>query len=177
MSRIVSYLMSLLVWFGISSCLPGGVPQQQADAGMPDRPVVVLESPADVASMEEGVSLSNPEKTKITEDGRYSDRDRVALYIHTYGRLPGNYIRKRDAEALGWVSSRGNLHDVAPGMSIGGDNFGNYEGQLPKAKGRRYYECDIDYAGGRRNSRRIVYSSDGLVFYTADHYKTFVQLY
>ena len=62
-------------------------------------------------------------------------------------------------------------------MSIGGSAFGNYEGQLPKAKGRKYYECDIDYTGGYRNEKRLIYSNDGLVFYTQDHYKTFEQLY
>ena len=103
--------------------------------------------------------------------------DEVALYIHTYNKLPSNYISKKEAENLGWVSYKGNLWKVAYGKSIGGSYFGNYEGQLPKAKGRKYYECDIDFDGTFRNDKRIVYSNDGLIFYTEDHYETFERLY
>ncbi len=115
--------------------------------------------------------------SSVREDGEYSSKEEVAEYISRFGHLPGNYITKKDAEALGWRSSEGNLGEVAPGKSIGGDRFGNYEGQLPSKKGRKYYECDIDYDGGYRGSKRIIYSSDGLVFYTEDHYNTFEQLY
>lgn len=101
----------------------------------------------------------------------------MALYIHTYNKLPSNYITKQEAEDLGWISSKGNLKKVAPGKSIGGDRFGNYEGKLPKARGRSYTECDIDFDGGYRNSKRIIFSNDGLIFYTEDHYETFEQLY
>ena len=111
------------------------------------------------------------------EDGTYTSKDEVAAYIHAYGHLPDNYITKREAEKLGWVASEGNLWKVAPGKSIGGSGFGNYEGLLPDKKGRRYYECDIDYSGGRRNAKRIIYSNDGLIFYTDDHYNTFEKLY
>ena len=103
----------------------------------------------------------------------YSDKDHVAWYIHTYGELPPNYITKSEAQDLGWVSSKGNLWKVAPGKSIGGDHFGNYEGKLPTAKGRKYTECDIDFDGSFRNGKRIIFSNDGLVFYTEDHYETF----
>ncbi len=113
----------------------------------------------------------------VTEDGEYSDKEHVAAYIHKYNKLPDNYITKAEAEDLGWVSTKGNLWKVAPGKSIGGDRFGNYEGLLPKKKGRTYYECDIDYKGKTRNAKRIIYSNDGLIFYTSDHYETFEQLY
>lgn len=113
----------------------------------------------------------------INRNGVYTARDEVAMYIKTYGCLPENFITKDEAEDLGWVSSKGNLHEVAPGKSIGGDRFGNREGLLPKASGRQYYECDINYSGGYRGSERIVYSNDGLIFYTADHYESFTQLY
>jgi guanyl-specific ribonuclease Sa len=113
----------------------------------------------------------------ITEDGSYTSKKEVALYLHTYGHLPNNYITKSEAEALGWDSKKGNLWDIAPGKSIGGSHFGNYEKQLPDAKGRKYSECDIDYDGTYRNAKRIIYSNDGLIFYTEDHYKTFEQLY
>ena len=118
-----------------------------------------------------------PTTAAIDENGTYTSKEDVALYIHTYGKLPKNYITKSEAEDLGWISSKGNLGRVAPGKSIGGDRFGNYEGQLPKARGRSYTECDIDFDGGYRNSKRIIFSNDGLIFYTEDHYETFEQLY
>lgn len=115
-------------------------------------------------------------ETSIEENGYYSSKNEVAFYLHTYGHLPSNYITKDEASELGW--SKGNTLDkVAPGMSIGGDKFGNREGLLPKQDGRQYYECDIDYEKGGRNAKRIVYSNDGLIFYTEDHYETFEQLY
>ena len=113
----------------------------------------------------------------VSEDGEYTSKEEVALYIHLYNHLPGNYITKKEAQDLGWDSSLGNLNKVAPGKSIGGDKFGNREGLLPKKSGRVYYECDIDYDGGHRNAKRIVYSNDGLIFYTEDHYRHFEQLY
>lgn len=113
----------------------------------------------------------------VEENGNYTSKDDVALYIHTYGKLPVNYITKAQAQEMGWDPEKGNLSDVLPGMSIGGSAFGNYEGNLPRASGRRYFECDIDYDGGYRGPKRLIYSNDGLVFYTEDHYKTFEQLY
>lgn len=105
----------------------------------------------------------------------YSSRDEVAAYISTYGELPFNYITKNEAKALGWKDEYDTVAQAAPGMSIGGDKFGNYEGLLPEKDGRQYYECDIDYTSGNRNAKRIIYSNDGLVFYTDDHYESFVQ--
>ena len=113
----------------------------------------------------------------VTRDGEYTDKEHVALYLHAFGELPQNYITKEEAEDLGWVSSLGNLWKVAPGKSIGGSHFGNYEKLLPTKKGRKYYECDIDYKGKGRGAKRIIYSNDGLVFYTSDHYESFEQLY
>lgn len=111
------------------------------------------------------------------EGGSYTSMSDVAAYIHTYGHLPDNYITKSKAQKLGWNAQEGNLWEVAPGKSIGGDTFSNYEGKLPKASGRKYHECDIDYTGGARNAKRLVYSSDGLIFYTEDHYKSYTQVY
>lgn len=114
---------------------------------------------------------------RIDENGEYTTKEDVAEYIYQYGHLPSNFITKDAAKELGWVSSEGNLWEVAPGKSIGGDYFGNYEDILPEESGRKYYECDIDFEGGRRNAKRIVYSNDGLVYYTEDHYETFELLY
>ena len=117
------------------------------------------------------------EATAISETGIYSSKEEVAAYLHQYGHLPSNYLTKKEAQELGWVSSAGNLWQVAPGMSIGGDRFGNREGLLPEAQGRQYYECDIDFDGKYRNAKRIVFSNDGLIYYTEDHYASFQLLY
>ena len=116
-------------------------------------------------------------KKTLTENVSYSSKEDVALYIHTYGKLPSNYISKSQAKDLGWDSKKGNLWGVAKGKSIGGDRFSNRERTLPYKQGRQYYECDIDYDGGHRGAKRIVYSNDGLIYYTEDHYATFILLY
>ena len=113
----------------------------------------------------------------LDEDGSYTSKDEVAAYIHQYGRLPSNFITKKEAKKLGWISNEGNLGEVAPGKSIGGDYFGNYEELLPEKDGRDYYECDINTDGSYRGAERIVYSNDGLIYYTPDHYETFELLY
>ena len=113
----------------------------------------------------------------IDENGQFTSKEDVALYIHTYGKLPSNYITKSEAKKIGWKASKGNLQKLCAGCSICGDQFTNREGHLPSKDGRVYYECDIDYQGGRRNGLRIVYSNDGLIYYTQDHYNTFELLY
>ena len=125
-------------------------------------------------------ALALPEEEEeviVYEDEEYTSKEEVAAYIYEFEHLPSNYITKKEAKALGWESSKGNLQKVAPGKSIGGDRFGNYEGLLPDKKGRTWTECDINYEGGRRNGERIIFSNDGLIYYTDDHYNTFEQLY
>ena len=108
--------------------------------------------------------------------GYYYDVENVVLYLTAYGELPPNYITKDEARDLGWQG--GSVEDYLDGAAIGGDRFGNYEGQLPEARGRTYTECDIDTDGyGSRGSRRLVFSSDGLFFYTHDHYEHFDEVY
>lgn len=112
----------------------------------------------------------------IDENGTYTSKDDVALYIYTYGHLPSNFVTKKEAQAKGWEG--GSLEDYFPGASIGGDRFGNREGRLPAKKGRTYTECDIDTKGKKsRGAKRIVFSNDGLIYYTDDHYETFTLLY
>ncbi|MFC3746604.1 ribonuclease domain-containing protein [Paenibacillus sp. GCM10012306] len=100
----------------------------------------------------------------------------VSDYIRQHHTLPDNFITKKEAEGLGWVASKGNLNKVAPGKSIGGDRFGNREGLLPKAKNRIWYEADINYKKGSRGADRILYSNDGLIYMTTDHYKSFTDI-
>ena len=112
----------------------------------------------------------------LDEYGTYTSKEDVAEYLHTYNDLPENFITKKEAEELGWTG--GSLEEYAPGMCIGGDRFGNYEKLLPVKKGRTYYECDIDTLGAKkRGTKRIVYSNDGLIYYTEDHYESFTLLY
>ena len=138
----------------------------------------IEESPDEKTSAQSSEE-SPPESSglSVEENGNYTSKEEVALYIHTFGKLPINYITKKQAQELGWDPSSGNLSDILPGMSIGGSAFGNYEGALPRASTRRYFECDIDYEGGYRGAKRLIYSNDGLVFYTEDHYKIFEQIY
>ena len=129
--------------------------------------------PAPAGTVPAAVEAESPEPV-LDEYGSYTTKEDVALYIHTYGCLPKNFITKDEAKALGWDSRAGNLWDVAPGMSIGGDRFGNYEGLLPDGS---YRECDVNYSGGHRGGERLVFSDTGEIYYTADHYESFTQLY
>lgn len=121
-------------------------------------------------------STEEPTEALLDRDGTYTSKEDVALYLYLYGELPDNFITKSEAEALGWEG--GSVERYAPGKCIGGDKFGNREGLLPKAGGRQYYECDIDTLGANsRGAKRIVFSNDGLIYYTDDHYETFELLY
>ena len=135
--------------------------------------LLMLVSPAGVLA---AVITVNAYEYPVEADGWYDTMEEVAVYLETYDELPGNYLTKKEAQKLGWVSSKGNLWDVAYGCSIGGDRFGNYEGLLPEKKNRKWTECDIDFSGGTRNAKRIVFSSDGLIYYTDDHYESFDEI-
>ena len=166
--RILSALIALLLLAGILGCgIPlSPVPDSEQRADLVDFPVYTVEpsdEPADTPS-------------PVSEDGEYWTKDDVALYIHLFGHLPKNYITKSEAQSLGWTG--GSLEPYAPGCSIGGGYFGNYEGLLPTKKGRTYTECDIDTRGAKsRGAKRIVFSNDGLIYYTDDHYESFTLLY
>ena len=128
------------------------------------------------ATTEETTEVTETEGVAIDIDGSYTTVEDVSLYLYTYGDLPSNFITKKEAKALGWEG--GSLEPYAPGKCIGGDHFGNYEGLLPETKGREYKECDIDTLGAKsRGAKRIIYSNDGLIYYTEDHYESFTLLY
>ena len=134
------------------------------------------ESPVSTEENELPIDIEDSPTTEalIDANGTYTTMEDVSLYIHTYGKLPGNFITKNEARKLGWEG--GSLEPYAPGMCIGGDRFGNYEGLLPTD--RTYTECDIDTLGAKsRGAKRIVFSSDGLIYYTDDHYESFTLLY
>ena len=154
-----------------SAALPASEAQEPAEEAS--------EEPAQASDQEtaaEEPAEAAAETPAIDEDGVYTTKDDVALYLHTYGHLPSNFITKKEAEKLGW--SGGSLETYAPGKCIGGSHFGNYEGMLPEKDGRSYTECDIDTLGAdKRGAKRIVFSNDGLIYYTEDHYETFELLY
>ena len=154
-----------------SAALPASEAQEAAEEAS--------EEPAQASDQEtaaEEPAEAAAETPAIDEDGVYTTKDDVALYLHTYGHLPSNFIMKKEAEKLGW--SGGSLEPYAPGKCIGGSHFGNYEGILPEKDGRSYTECDIDTLGAdKRGAKRIVFSNDGLIYYTEDHYETFELLY
>ena len=145
------------------------------DEQLPEEVITEPEEPVPEEPVEE-TPAEDDEPELLDEYGTYTSKEDVALYIHTYGRLPDNFISKKEAEKLGWPG--GSLEPYAPGMCIGGSRFGNYEKLLPEAKGRTYTECDIDTLGAsKRGAKRIVFSNDGLIYYTDDHYESFELLY
>lgn len=147
----------LLVIGYVTGILPGGEKPQEPDL---------------ISATAIPQTLSVPQETA----GPITEPQDIADYIFAHGELPENFITKKEAQALGWDSDENYVSDVAPGKSIGGDRFGNYEGLLPKKSGRTYYEADCYYDGGSRNAHRIVFSNDGLVYYTSDHYASFTQM-
>ena len=152
--RILTFLLALLLSLSLAAC-------------------------GESASMSGFVSASREQTGQepyLPEDGVYTSKEDVALYIYLYGDLPDNFITKKEAKNLGWPG--GYLEPYAPGKCIGGDRFGNYEGLLPDKQGRTFTECDIDTLGAEeRGSKRIVFSNDGLIYYTGDHYLSFELLY
>lgn len=129
------------------------------------------------AAPQDAQATSSAVTVQVEHGSSYTSKEEVAAYLHKYGELPPNFISKTKAKKAGWVPSEGNLDEVCPGMSIGGSVFYNDDGKLPDAEGRTWHECDIDYHGGMRGPERIVWSTDGLIYYTPDHYETFEQLY
>ena len=161
--------------FSVSGCGSIGMPASSSSAASSASASVSGDSYAEEHLT--GGEYVLPDGVTVDKKGEYTDKDHVALYIHTYGDVPSNYVTKTKARKAGWVNTEGNLWEVLPGKSIGGGGFYNDDGTMPDAPGREWFECDIDYDGGFRNSKRLVYSNDGLIYYTDDHYKTFQRLY
>lgn len=188
MKKLLSLLLALVMLFSLAACsdeeidlaldvldaVTSTLPDDSQSQNVPAPEQALPDSQAPPAEPE---APAEPEEPDLPEDGWYSDKDNVALYIHLYGKLPSNFLSKSKARSqYGW--EYGPLDALAPGMSIGGSQFGNNEGLLPDAKGRTWIECDIDTVGkDSRGAKRIVFSNDGLIYYTEDHYETFELLY
>ena len=173
-SKLITLLLALLLIYGAVSFFTGGNDAILDTAA--DISASAVESAAPAPSDKAPADTDSDTAQPIDEHGTYTSKEDVALYIHIYGCLPENFITKKEAQELGWTG--GSLESFAPGMCIGGSRFGNYEGLLPEKDGRIYTECDIDTLGASsRGAKRIVFSNDGLIYYTEDHYESFELLY
>ncbi len=182
MKRILALLLALVMTFGLFACTAMPLETEPVES-LPVLTEPMETEPAQTEPLETEPPETEPAQTEPEEtealldiDGWYYSAEDVALYLVTYGELPSNFITKNEARDLGWEG--GSVQRYKEGAAIGGDKFGNREGILPKANGRQYYECDIDTDGkSSRGAKRIVFSNDGLIYYTEDHYETFILLY
>jgi guanyl-specific ribonuclease Sa len=166
MERLKKLLLGLLTPVLLCACTASPVSSAPAAASAAPAATVAARSAEPSAASAE----------TLDEAGSYDTKDEVALYLHEYGHLPDNYITKKEARRLGWEG--GSLESFAPGKCIGGDVYSNYEKTVPEADGRVYHECDIGTLGKKsRGAKRIIYSNDGLIYYTKDHYESFTLLY
>ncbi len=186
MKRIISILLLLLLLAGLAGCMLYEPQPEDGGQSIDIQIVTQGETGADHTQAQTREPEAPPQteapvpvteaRLTVTEEGVYDSKEEVALYIHLFGHLPSNYITKKEAEDLGWRG--GSLEPYAPGKCIGGSYFGNYEELLPKKAGRSWTECDIDTLGAdKRGAKRIIFSNDGLIYYTEDHYESFELLY
>ena len=187
MKRILALLLALVMTFGLFACTAMPLETEPLETlpvltetveteGIETEPAQT--DPIETEPLETEPIETEPEETEalLDPDGWYYSAEDVALYLVTYGELPSNFITKNEARDLGWEG--GSVQKYLEGAAIGGDKFGNREGILPKASGRQYYECDNDTDGkNSRGAKRIVFSNDGLIYYTEDHYESFILLY
>lgn len=169
--RLGSLLLALLLLWAASYLLP-----QDESADESEPPYRQEQSDLSNAAPDTPDAPDAPDEPQLpSQGGYYYDVESVVLYLNAYGTLPSNFITKSEAESLGW--SGGSVQRYREGAAIGGDRFGNREGLLPKASDRSYTECDIDTDGAdSRGAKRLVFSDDGLYFYTEDHYESFAEL-
>lgn len=169
MKKLIALLLAFVMVFSLMGC-GGDFDGQEPDNAL-DAADTLIDTQEETQESEE-LSTANT----IEEYAWYYSAEEVAAYIHTYGHLPSNFITKEEARSMGWEG--GSVEDYAHGFAIGGDCFSNREGYLPEETGRIWYECDIDTHGAdSRGAKRLVYSNDGLIYYTEDHYETFTLLY
>ena len=190
MKRLASFLLSLALLFTLTGCGDDFV--TVAVIGGADGPTTILVGESDSCAADASSSDQNWDQytiigsadgptavlstQSVVEGDYYYDLENVVLYLETYDCLPDNYITKEEARSLGW--NGGSVERYLEGAAIGGDSFGNREGKLPREKGRTYTECDLNTDGAdSRGAERLVFSNDGLYFYTEDHYETFTQVW
>ena len=159
--RLFPVLIVMAVLFFV--LYKGLVPETQIPATAP---------PTSTTSTSSKSSISQPESQRPLAIDEKTQANKVADYLQQHARLPDFYISKKEARAKGWNAKAGNLCEVLPGRAIGGDRFMNREKQLPEEAGRQWFEADVNYQCGHRGSDRLLYSNDGLIYLTTDHYRT-----
>lgn len=176
-TRLLSLTLAVLLCMTALFALPACSDEEISD--VLDLVIDVLEEDTDAPTVPSDVpaeetDLPPPQDTALSEEGTYTEKDDVALYLFTYKHLPKNFLTKDEARDRGWEG--GNLHCLLPGFRIGGDRFGNYENLLPKGEWR---ECDIvSDESEERGPCRLVYAADcSRIYYTDDHYESFTLLY
>ena len=182
-------LTVLAIGSGIAAPMAATITASTASAEKTTVSTSVVETASTASAARTASSASASKKTPTVSaavgatptpvpEGPITDPQGIADWLFSHDMtLPDNFITKREARALGWDPSWNYVGDVAPGMSIGGDWFDNYEGKLPKGWGVYYWEADCYYKGKKRNAHRVIYSSEGRVWYTGDHYNTFTELF
>lgn len=174
MKRKFSFLalFSFLI-ISLLACKTIGLPVEasQEEEGRDLSAIIAVEKQSNNQSSSQAFA-DEEDAPSVIEGEDYYDKDAVAEYIHVYGELPPNYITKEEADDMGWSVEDND------GYVIGGNRFGNREGLLPEEDGRQYFEADlIDGYTSHRGPQRLVYSNDGLIFFSDDHYSSFTQLY
>ena len=179
MKKIIRYLIVMFAVFsllGLSACKPKPKPVPSPSPTPAETVSPTAEPTTEPTAEPTPEPTEEPVSAHVSEDGEYDTKDEVAEYIWLYHHLPSNYMTKKEARKQGWEG--GPLHLVIKGKCIGGDSWSNRQGSLPKKKGLKYYECDIDTLHSKsRGAKRIVYSSEWAVYYTEDHYDSFELLY
>ena len=177
--KLVSYILSIVFILGLFlvNAVLDRLPPMLEEVVPTHEPTTQTDPTAPPTSAPTSAPTTAPiSQPTLDEDGHYNSKEEVALYIHLYGKLPENYITKSQCQDLGYSNSQAQY--AVPDGAIGGDRFGNREGLLPSKPGRTWTECDIDTWGkNARGKKRIVFSNDGLVYYTDDHYESFEKLY
>ena len=176
---ILTLLASLLTGCAVTPVSEAPAQSGQSQSAPVQDELVLLPEEEATAEAEPAAAPAEDPATETEvpdEDGSYTTKEDVLAYLIAYGHLPANFITKNEARAAGWEG--GSLERYCPGKCIGGDRFGNREGLLPSAKGRTWTECDINTLGKKsRGAERLVFSNDGLIYYTGDHYESFELLY
>ncbi|WP_193016735.1 ribonuclease domain-containing protein [Proteus sp. FME41] len=161
--RLLPVIIVVVVLFGV--LYQGLLPEKKAPVASSSTPVPT--QPSNNVNQSAQISLSIDEKTQANT---------VANYLQRHQQLPDFYLTKKEARENGWNAKTGNLCEVLPGRAIGGDRFMNREKQLPEEAKRQWYEADVNYRCGHRGSDRLLYSNDGLIYVTTDHYRTMTKV-
>ena len=108
LKRIYTFLLTLVWVLALSACSGPDLSAVPPPAETASLPVSTQEPSSPVQTTPPSGPEQTPSQTPepqptesaapaVVEDGRYNSKEEVALYIHLYGCLPGNYLTKREA--------------------------------------------------------------------------------